>query len=341
MQSRQPAYGPAVQVHRAGEAALTGGDAWSRSAGLVIVAIAVVGVLFVGALLLMYFGSVQSGGARDAVAARPAEAASMRAPPIAPALAPAAVAAASARPMAAAEPHSRRAAAPGVGVAPAPEREKRTGMIERAPRATPVEREPRAAPSPEPEKHTATIEREQRAAPDERETRRQRVVEPAPSAAPENTKPAAAAAPAADRPERTDSPVTPPAPLAAPSIPAPVPASESMQLPVAAVAAPPPRQPPETRAEPAAEALPPVVLRPVSRRQPDFPLQALRAGVTRGSVLAQVTVATDGSVSAVTIVASHPPRLFDRAAQDALAEWRFQPIPRPATAQIEVLFRDE
>jgi TonB family protein len=43
----------------------------------------------------------------------------------------------------------------------------------------------------------------------------------------------------------------------------------------------------------------------------------------------------------VTIVSSTPPRLFDRAAQDTLAAWRFEPIPRQTTAQIELAFRAE
>jgi protein TonB len=82
-------------------------------------------------------------------------------------------------------------------------------------------------------------------------------------------------------------------------------------------------------------------LRPVSRPQPQFPSAALREGVTKGSVVARLTVGTDGHVSTVTIVSSNPPRLFDRAAQIALAGWRFEPIPRPTTAQVELAFRAE
>jgi protein TonB len=85
----------------------------------------------------------------------------------------------------------------------------------------------------------------------------------------------------------------------------------------------------------------PIVLRLVSRPQPSFPRAALVEGVFKGSVVARLTIGTDGRVGAVTIVSSNPPRLFDRAAQSALSNWRFEPIPRPTTAQIELAFRAE
>jgi len=168
--------------------------------------------------------------------------------------------------------------------------------------------------------------------------------EPVPPALSETAVGAAANPPASpppsEAPLKTEAVVPPPA---IPVVVATPPSTETKPVQTAALEPPAVTRPSPVaspRADPP-EALPPIALRPISRPQPQFPRQALNEGVTRGSVVARVTVATDGRVSAVTIVSSNPPKLFDRAVQNTLAEWRFEPIPRPTTAQVELAFRSE
>ena len=57
---------------------------------------------------------------------------------------------------------------------------------------------------------------------------------------------------------------------------------------------------------------------------PDYPYSARVSG-QRGEVAVELTVGTDGAVSEATVVASDPPQVFDRAALEAVQQWRFDP----------------
>ncbi len=80
-------------------------------------------------------------------------------------------------------------------------------------------------------------------------------------------------------------------------------------------AAPPPR--------PAAPAPAAIVKR--SGAIPEFPREAAREGLTRGSVIAKVFIDSAGNVKDIQIVESRPSRVFDRAVRRALMEWKFNP----------------
>ncbi|MGH6623059.1 MAG: energy transducer TonB [Burkholderiaceae bacterium] len=132
-----------------------------------------------------------------------------------------------------------------------------------------------------------------------------------------------------------------------PAAPVATPAAAAVASPAAAPpglvtdrTATPAPSPPVAMSEPASAAARPVVLVPVSRPQPAFPQQALRDRVA-GRVVARVTVGTDGTVSAVEIESSTPPRVFDRAAVAALRQWRYAPIDRPQQTTIELDFKLE
>jgi TonB family protein len=62
----------------------------------------------------------------------------------------------------------------------------------------------------------------------------------------------------------------------------------------------------------------------VVAREPVYPAQALRNG-TRGWVELEFTVASNGAVRDVEIVAAEPRGVFDGAASEAVAAWRFRP----------------
>ena len=78
------------------------------------------------------------------------------------------------------------------------------------------------------------------------------------------------------------------------------------------------------------------------RIEPQFPREALINGIS-GYVRVSFTVMEDGSVEpgSVKVVEAKPPRLFDSAAQRAVARWKFKPrivdgrpVKRPAEQTI-------
>lgn len=85
---------------------------------------------------------------------------------------------------------------------------------------------------------------------------------------------------------------------------------------------------------------PPVAntLRPVSVPPPEYPRVAQRRG-TAGTVEVEFTVGTDGTVTSSRVVSASPPRVFDRAALDAVDRWRFQPIGSPITSRRTIEFK--
>ena len=62
----------------------------------------------------------------------------------------------------------------------------------------------------------------------------------------------------------------------------------------------------------------------LSQVEPEYPRGAQRRG-RGGFVCMNFTIQPDGRVSDICVVEDDPPRLFDRAAAAALAQWRFKP----------------
>jgi protein TonB len=63
---------------------------------------------------------------------------------------------------------------------------------------------------------------------------------------------------------------------------------------------------------------------PIVRIDPQWPREALLEG-TEGWVEVEFTILPDGSVADPTVLASEPPRLFDRSARNAILRWKFKP----------------
>lgn len=98
----------------------------------------------------------------------------------------------------------------------------------------------------------------------------------------------------------------------------------------------------EAAAPPAAAAAAPpaavaTALRAVSTPAPDYPPAALRAGDS-GEVVVEFTVNPDGSVGNPRVVRSSPPRVFDRAALNAVRRWRYQPVATATTTRRTIGF---
>jgi protein TonB len=94
-----------------------------------------------------------------------------------------------------------------------------------------------------------------------------------------------------------------------------------------------PASSPSTPAQPAASN----TLRAISTPAPAYPPAALRSGDS-GEVVVEFTVNPDGSVSNPRVVRANPPRVFDRAALNAVRNWRFQPVASATTTRRTIGF---
>ena len=132
--------------------------------------------------------------------------------------------------------------------------------------------------------------------------------------------------PAAANPAPPQAPA--PAPVAAPA-PAPPASPAPAPAPVQLAAATPSFLP--TRAQPHA-------LEPISRESPEFPREALAAGIDTGVVRARLSIDASGRVTGVEIVESRPRRIFDRAVSRTLSRWTYAPGEAGRTSDVEIAF---
>ena len=145
--------------------------------------------------------------------------------------------------------------------------------------------------------------------------------------------PAAVTAKAADtKPVVADA--RPAAAVVVTPIPAPVQALPAAAAPAANVVA---SAAPTARPVPAKDIASAVTV--LSREQPDFPREAVRAGVESGSVRARMVINAAGGVSNVVIVEARPARVFDRSVSQALQRWKFNPGAEGRTYETEVSFK--
>ncbi len=77
----------------------------------------------------------------------------------------------------------------------------------------------------------------------------------------------------------------------------------------------------------------------VTRVEPEFPREAIKAGNDRGLVKARMTLDMNGNVTRVEVVEANPRRVFDRAVVRALSQWRFSDGPSGRTVETEVEFK--
>lgn len=66
------------------------------------------------------------------------------------------------------------------------------------------------------------------------------------------------------------------------------------------------------------------VVSPLERIEPKYPVKAAREGV-EGYVKIRFNVSADGNVEDAAIIEANPPRVFERAALDAVRQWRYKP----------------
>jgi protein TonB len=94
----------------------------------------------------------------------------------------------------------------------------------------------------------------------------------------------------------------------------------------------------EPKAPPKAAA-PSNAARLVTRVDPEFPREAIKAGVNDGAVKARVTLDAAGAVTQVDIVDAVPRRIFDRAVTRALSQWKYSEGAAGRQVDVEVDFK--
>ena len=63
---------------------------------------------------------------------------------------------------------------------------------------------------------------------------------------------------------------------------------------------------------------------PLVRINPDYPMRARQRGI-EGWVTVEFTISKAGTVKDAVVVASHPGRVFDRSALQAIRKWKYNP----------------
>ena len=128
--------------------------------------------------------------------------------------------------------------------------------------------------------------------------------------------------------------IKPAAPTVATPPPVPVLAAPLVTAPAANVVA---SAAPTARPVPPKEVASAVTV--ISREQPDFPRDAIRAGIESGSVRARIIINAAGSASSVVIIEARPIRVFDRSVTQALLRWKFNPGADGRTYETEINFK--
>ena len=104
---------------------------------------------------------------------------------------------------------------------------------------------------------------------------------------------------------------------------------------------------PNVIAPPVVEAPPAPPPKPAIRRglvrikgdNPEFPRNAQRLNIEKGTVVARLNIDEKGNVTDVTILSADPPKHFDRAVIDALKEWKFAPDGVKYIGEVEINFK--
>jgi protein TonB len=135
-------------------------------------------------------------------------------------------------------------------------------------------------------------------------------------------------------------------PIVQPYVPPPdIPVPTTPSEPVISAVTPTPPAEPVVIAPPPVVAPPPAPkpavrkgLVPVEVIKPEYPREAIRAGVQGGKVVCLLNVDEKGNVTEVKIKSAEPPRVFDREVVNTLMRWKFIPDGEKYVAEVEVNF---
>ena len=123
-----------------------------------------------------------------------------------------------------------------------------------------------------------------------------------------------------------------------PDIPVPAPAEPVIAAPTAVVPVEPNVIAPPIQAPPTPKPSVRKGLTPVEIIKPQYPREAIRAGIASGKIVALLSVDEKGNVTEVRIKSAEPPRVFDREVIRTLMQWKFIPDGDKYVAEVEVNF---
>ena len=141
-------------------------------------------------------------------------------------------------------------------------------------------------------------------------------------------------------------PKAPPPPIDTYVPPPDIPVTAAPTAPViSSVTAEPPKEA-HVIAPPPPVAAPPAPPKPAIRRgivrlsgeDPQYPREAIRAGVAKGRVVARLQIDEKGNVTDVNITVSDPPRVFDKVVRAALEGWKFKAEGERYVGEVEINF---
>ena len=77
---------------------------------------------------------------------------------------------------------------------------------------------------------------------------------------------------------------------------------------------------------------------PLVKVNPVYPREAIRSGIEKGQVVAQLSIDEKGLVTDVKIVAADPPGVFNREVTQALSQWQFHAEGEQFVGEVELNF---
>jgi len=79
----------------------------------------------------------------------------------------------------------------------------------------------------------------------------------------------------------------------------------------------------------------------IKKVPPDFPREAAQQSISTGVVKAKMNIDAEGKVTSVEILEAEPRRMFDKAVNRALMDWRFEASGEKQTHEVKLVFKNE
>lgn len=79
----------------------------------------------------------------------------------------------------------------------------------------------------------------------------------------------------------------------------------------------------------------------IKKVPPEFPREAAQQSINAGSVKAKMNIDAEGKVTSVEILEAEPRRIFDKAVNRALLDWRFEASGEKQTHEVKLVFKNE
>lgn len=79
----------------------------------------------------------------------------------------------------------------------------------------------------------------------------------------------------------------------------------------------------------------------IKKVPPEFPREAEKQSITRGTVTAKMAIDGDGKVTGVDIIEAQPRKVFDRSVTNALMDWRFEASGEKQHHEVKLVFSNE